>query len=96
MKKMLVMCGAGHATSTVVHSKIDDWLEQNNLSNDVEITQSAVSEQIENIQNGKYDIVVSTTIVPDSIKDKVINGVALLTGIGADKVFDQIKSEIEA
>lgn len=96
MKEMLVMCGAGHATSTVVHSKIDDWLEQNNLSNDVDITQSAVSEQIENIQNGKYDIVVSTTIVPDSIKDKVINGVALLTGIGADEVFDQIKNEIEA
>lgn len=96
MKKMLVMCGAGHATSTVVHSKINDWLDENNLSNEVTITQSAVSEEVENIENGKYDIVVSTTIVPDSIKEKVINGVALLTGIGADQVFDKIKAEIEA
>lgn len=95
MKNMLVMCGAGHATSTVVHSKIDDWLEKNNLSNEVNIKQSAVSAEIENIANDKYDIVVSTTIVPDDIKDKVINGVALLTGIGADQVFDQIKAKIE-
>lgn len=95
MKNMLVMCGAGHATSTVVHSKIDDWLEKNGLDNDVKITQSAVSAEIENIANNKYDIVVSTTIVPDSIKSKVINGVALLTGIGADQVFAKIKSEIE-
>lgn len=95
MKKMLVMCGAGHATSTVVHSKIDDWLDRNNLSNEVSITQSAVSAEIENIANDKYDIVVSTTIVPDDIKPKVINGVALLTGIGADQVFDQIKAKIE-
>jgi len=96
MKKMLIMCGAGHATSTVVHSKIDDWLEKNNLSSAVTIKQSAVSAEIENIANNKYDIVVSTTIVPDNIKPKVINGVALLTGIGADQVFNKIKEQIES
>ncbi|MGQ2374107.1 PTS sugar transporter subunit IIB [Companilactobacillus zhachilii] len=96
MKKMLIMCGAGHATSTVVHSKIDDWLEKNNLSSVVTIKQSAVSAEIENIANNKYDIVVSTTIVPDNIKSKVINGVALLTGIGADQVFNKIKEQIES
>lgn len=96
MKKMLIMCGAGHATSTVVHSKIDDWLNENNLSGEVTIKQSAVSAEIENIANDKYDIVVSTTIVPDDIKPKVINGVALLTGIGANQVFDEIKKQIIA
>lgn len=96
MKKMLIMCGAGHATSTVVHSKIDDWLEKNNLSSVVTIKQSAVSAEIENIANNKYDIVVSTTIVPDNIKPKVINGVALLTGVGADQVFNKIKEQIES
>ncbi|MDF7639569.1 hypothetical protein PT285_09170 [Lactobacillus sp. ESL0791] len=50
MKKMLIMCGAGHATST---------------------------------------------IVPDSIKDKVINGVALLTGIGTEQVWEQVKAALE-
>ena len=40
-----------------------------------------------------YDAVVSTTIVPDSVKDKVINGLGLLTGIGADKIFEDVKHD---
>ena len=31
MKKMLIMCGAGHATSTVVHAKVNNWLEENKI-----------------------------------------------------------------
>lgn len=96
MKKMLIMCGAGHATSTIVHAKVNDWLKENGFENDVEIKQSAVSQEVENIQNGNYDIIISTTIVPDEIKDKVINGVALLTGIGTDQVWDKVKAAIES
>lgn len=92
---MLIMCGAGHATSTIVHAKVNDWLKENGFENDVEIKQSAVSQEVENIQNGNYDIVISTTIVPNEIKDKVINGVALLTGIGTDQVWDNVKAAIE-
>lgn len=92
---MLIMCGAGHATSTVVRSKVESWLSKKNLTNEVTIKQSAVADEIENIAGNTYDIVVSTTIVPESIKSKVINGVALLTGIGANKVYQQIESQIE-
>ncbi|WP_338218130.1 PTS sugar transporter subunit IIB [Lacticaseibacillus salsurivasis] len=95
MKKMLIMCGAGHATSTVVHSKVSAWLDEKGLADQVTIKQSAVGNEVENIANGGYDIVVSTTIVPDDIKPKVINGVALLTGIGADKVYNQIEAQIK-
>ena len=77
MKKMLIMCGAGHATSTVVRAKVEDWLKTQGLSNQVTIKQSAVGDEI------------------DNIKPKVINGVALLTGIGADKVYNEVKKEIE-
>ena len=77
MKKMLIMCGAGHATSTVVRAKVEDWLKAQGLSNQVTIKQSAVGDEI------------------DNIKPKVINGVALLTGIGADKVYNEVKKEIE-
>ena len=96
MKKMLIMCGAGHATSTIVHAKVNDWLKENGFENDVEIKQSAVSQEVENIQNGNYDIVISTTIVPDEIKDKVINSVSLLTGVGTDQVWDKVKAAIES
>lgn len=96
MKKLLIMCGAGHATSTVVRSKVEQWLHDEGLADKVSIKQSAVGDEVANIANGTYDIVVSTTQVPDNIEDKVINGLALLTGFGTDAVFAQIKSQIEA
>lgn len=95
MKTMLIMCGAGHATSTVVRSKVDRWLDSEGLKDQVTLKQSAVGREVENIARGAYDIVVSTTQVPDEIKDKVINGISLLTGIGEDKVFDQIRAAIK-
>ena len=85
MKKLLVICGAGHATSTIAVSKINKWLEAENYTDQVKIYQSKIADELNKMDD--YDAVVSTTIVPDSVKDKVINGLGLLTGIGADKIF---------
>lgn len=92
-KKILVICGTGVATSTVVMGKLKTWLDQQGLTKDVTLYQSKVAEEVNHIDD--YDIVVSTTLVPDSIKEKVIDGVPLLTGIGADKVYSEIKEDIE-
>ena len=56
MKKLLIMCGAGHATSTVVRTKVNRWLKEEGLENQVEIKQSAVGQELESIKNGEYDI----------------------------------------
>lgn len=95
MKSLLIICGAGHATSTVVRTKFETWLKSEGLTDKVKLVQSSVGAEVNNINGGKYDIVVSTTQVPDSIKDKVISGTALLTGFGADKVFAAVKEAIE-
>ncbi|ARY92687.1 MULTISPECIES: PTS sugar transporter subunit IIB [Lacticaseibacillus] len=92
-KKLLVICGTGVATSTVVMGKLKTWLDQQGLTQNVKLYQSKVAEEVNHIDD--YDIVVSTTLVPDSIKEKVIDGVPLLTGIGADKVYAEIKQDIE-
>ena len=96
MKKLLIMCGAGHATSTIVRSKVEDWLKSEGLADKVTIKQSAVGNEVDNIAAGAYDIVLSTTQVPASIQDKVINGIGMLTGLGAKPVFAEIKKQIEA
>ncbi|MCW6678991.1 PTS sugar transporter subunit IIB [Anaerococcus sp. NML200574] len=93
MKKILVICGAGHATSTIAVSKIEKWLSDNNLASDAKIYQSKIADELNKFDD--YDVVVSTTVVPDSVKAKVINGVALLTGVGREKVFEQIRKELE-
>lgn len=93
MKKLLIMCGTGIATSTVVKGKVEEWLKENNLSQEVKIYQSKVSDELNRID--EYDVILSTTLVPDNIKDKVIDGVPLLTGIGVDTMFDKVKAEIK-
>jgi Phosphotransferase system, galactitol-specific IIB component len=95
-KSLMVVCGTGIATSTVATGKIKSYLEKEGLESQVHFLQSKIADEVSAINNGEYDIVVSTTMVPSSIKDKVINGVPLLTGIGADKVFAEIKEKINA
>ncbi|WP_066053546.1 PTS sugar transporter subunit IIB [Robertmurraya korlensis] len=94
MKKLLIMCGTGIATSTIVTGKVKEWLEENGLQNKVKLYQSKISEELSRID--EYDIIVSTTLVPDNIQDKVINGVPLLTGFGKEEMFEQIKTQILA
>jgi len=92
MKKLLIMCGTGVATSTVVTGKIKDWLKNNGLDKEVTLYQSKVADEMNKIDD--YDAIVTTTVVPDKIKSKVVNGVPLLTGIGADEVYDEIKRQL--
>ncbi|MDU3688167.1 MAG: PTS sugar transporter subunit IIB [Anaerococcus hydrogenalis] len=93
MKKLLIMCGSGIATSTVATGKVKQWLKENNLEDEVKIYQSKIAEEVNHIDD--YDAVITTTTVPDSIKDKVIFGLPLLTNMGVDQMWDQLKKELE-
>lgn len=93
MKKLLVVCGAGHATSTIAVAKVSQWLEKEGYANQVKIYQSKIADELNRIDD--YDAVISTTIVPDSIKDKVINGLGLLTGMGVDALYADLKARLE-
>ncbi|WP_188455013.1 PTS sugar transporter subunit IIB [Virgibacillus oceani] len=92
MKKLLIMCGTGIATSTVVTGKVREWLREQGLENEVTLYQSKISEELNRIDD--YDVVVSTTLVPDNIKGKVIDGVPLLTGIGTDEMYNHILGKL--
>lgn len=92
MKNLLIMCGAGHATSTIAVSKVNKWLSDEKLTDQVKIYQSKIADELNKIDS--YDVVVSTTIVPDSIKGKVINGLPLLTGVGLNEFFAELKKRL--
>lgn len=91
-KKLLIICGTGVATSTVVMGKVKSWLDKNGLRNRVELRQGKVAEEISHLDD--YDIVVSTTVVPDAVRERVINGVPLLIGVGVEDVYSELKSQI--
>ena len=92
MKKLLIMCGAGHATSTIAVSKVNKWLSDEKLTDQVKIYQSKIADELNKMD--AYDVVVSTTIVPDSIKTKVINGLPLLTGVNLTEFFVELKTRL--
>ncbi|MYV05482.1 MULTISPECIES: PTS sugar transporter subunit IIB [Furfurilactobacillus] len=93
MKTLMVVCGSGVATSTVVSGKIKNWLADEGFDGQVKMLQSKISDEVNHIDD--YDAVVSTTLVPDNVKDKIINGVPLLTGMNTQAVYDQIATKLE-
>ncbi|MBO0451190.1 PTS sugar transporter subunit IIB [Candidatus Enterococcus murrayae] len=84
--KVLVACGAGIATSTVVMKRIEDLLQENHISADVQ--QIKIAEAVSK-QEGA-DMLISTTILPTQYKIPAITALGYISGIGADKLDQQI------
>jgi len=85
-KKLLVICGTGVATSTVVAMKIKAHCEE--MSIDVDITQGKVMDLLRGIEG--YDLIVSTTPIPSSVTIPMIEGLPFLTGIGLSATLERI------
>ncbi len=92
MKTLMVVCGSGIATSTVVEGKIRDFLDSKGVLDKVKMLKGNIAEQINHID--EYDAFVSTTVVPDDVKDKLISGLPILTGMGADKAYEEILDKL--
>lgn len=60
MKKVLVICGTGVATSTMVMNKLKEFFEEKQIN--VQLHQSKVSDVLST--GNDYDVIVSTTVVP--------------------------------
>lgn len=93
MKKVLVVCGNGIASSSIMVASLQDYLKEQNVEAQIDkaslidLSGSVGAERI----NG-YDLLVSSTKVENGeIKIPVIIGIGLLTGIGEDEVLEEIK-----
>lgn len=86
VKKVLVICGTGIATSTVVAMKIRDFCASRNIP--VEVSQGKVMDIVRGIKG--YDLIVATTPIPPKITIPVIEGLSFLTGIGVDATLEKI------
>lgn len=84
--RVLVACGAGIATSTVVMKKVEDLFARNDMP--VEITQIKIAEAAG--KQDEADMLISTTMLPTQYKVPAISAMAFLTGIGTEKVENQI------
>jgi len=90
-KKILVSCGTAVATSTVVLRKIEEILEERNIS--VDLIQCKAAEVPSKLDG--VDLIVTTTPVGDVGEIPVIQTLSFLTGIGIDADMDKIISYIK-
>lgn len=91
-KTLLIICALGYATSTMIKKTICDCFETNCIDGwNVECIGY-------NMSQGRTDdadiIVTSLDLNPKEYTVPVIRGVALISGIGKEKVLNQIVEEV--
>jgi PTS system galactitol-specific IIB component len=87
-KKILVVCGAGVATSTVVVKKLEEKLSERGL--DVQVDQCKATEVP--FKAAGYDLIVTTTLLGEVEGTPVVQTVSFLTGVGLEQDLEKITS----
>lgn len=91
MKKVLVACGNGIATSTVVAQKIREACKENGI--DVSVTQCKLLE-VES-KAAQYDLMVTTGMFTGgNVTIPVIGAISLLTGFGEEETMQEILDKL--
>ncbi|MCI7730481.1 PTS sugar transporter subunit IIB [Enorma burkinafasonensis] len=88
MKKIVLACGSGIATSTAVAQKVSTLLNDNGYEGQYEIVQCAISEAKETCADA--DLLVATTVAPEGLACPYVSGVPFLTGVGRPAAEQEI------
>ena len=88
MKKIVLACGSGVATSTAVARKVSDLLDANGYKGQFHIVQCAIAEAAANCADA--DLLVAPTVAPEGITCAYVSGVPFLTGMGKADAEKQI------
>lgn len=92
MKRILVACGNGIATSTVVATKVKEYLTSQGVQ--AETTQTKLMEVPGKVQG--YDLLITTGQFEGQTGDvPVVKGMPILTGIGMDQTMEEILSYVK-
>jgi len=91
---ILVMCGSSVATSAVAAFKIEEEAKKRNV--EVLIKKGKVSDTDTLVEMYKPDFIVATAQIKEREDVKVFSGVPLISGIGQEKLLDDIFAAIAA
>lgn len=88
VKKILVACATGIATSTVVEVKLKELLKKNNIQ--AEISHCKISEiNFYKTLLGKVDLILVTSPYRDK-EVKTLNATPYITGVGVEQLEKEI------
>ena len=88
MKRILLACGTSFATSMVVTHRLDEAMEKRGLAGKYTTSQCRISEIPSKIAD--FDILITSSKSHAEAAIPVFNGLPLLTGVGANKIWDEI------
>lgn len=89
---IIVACGSGIATSTVVEQRLKEIAEENNL--DIKLTKTSMS-GLEGMLTDADLVVVTSRFQSDNKDVEILSGTSLLTGIGDDIFIEQFVDAVK-
>lgn len=92
MKRIIVACGSGIATSGLVANKITYMLEERGLLGKAYVDCIDVASLDTEIGSADIFVSIMPTLDVSDIKIPTLSGVPILTGVGADEVLDQLEA----
>lgn len=88
-KRIVVVCGAGFATSTAGEDEVKKIIKEMKL--EAEIMKKRVAELKTVTSMGNVDLFVLMTPTTMKLDAPSVNGVAFISGVGKKDVIEQIK-----
>jgi PTS system galactitol-specific IIB component len=92
--RVLVACGTSIATATVAASKVREIAEQAGLN--VDVAQCKAMELRGKIQTYGPQVIIAMTPVPKDLGVPVFNGIPFLSGVGLDKLKQDILAALQS
>lgn len=88
--KICVACGSGMATSHLIAQQLEELLREKGVKAEIKATK--VSDLS---KNEDYDLIVTSTLLPDTYSVPVIRATSFLTGVGMEKDLEKIIEYLE-
>jgi len=92
--RVLVACGTSIATATVAAYKVKEIAEKAGLN--VDVAQCKAAEIRGKIQTYGPHVIIAMTPVPKDLGIPVFSGIPFLSGIGMDKLSQEILAALQA
>lgn len=93
--RILSICGSGTVTSSMVASKLKDYLKGQGYS--VTSTEAKPQQALQLAQSGRFDIIAHTSPLPrGDYGIPCVNAFACITGMGEDKFFKDFMDALKS
>lgn len=90
MKRVIIACATGVATSTLLCQKVERLAGETGTT--VNLIQCKISEV--DSRQGEADLIIATSKLPKEYGIPAIKATALITGVGAEKVEEEIRAAL--